>query len=126
MKQGVVKIDGTQGDVNVKLLLGTVSAATLGGIVHWLRDPRGGHSVLAFLISVATAAFVGMQAHFIMRYLGFAEELQFAVAGACGYGGGALLDAAVPMIIKWGYKRIGVEYIDPQRRASDAGASNEE
>lgn len=92
----------------MKVLLGTVTAAALGGIVHWMRDPKGGFSVAACVVSVTTAAFVGMQAHFLMRYLDFAEELQFAVAGACGYGGGALLDAAAPLMIRWGYEKLGL------------------
>ena len=115
-----------QGDGGLKLLIGTITAAALGGIVHWMRDPKGGYTIVAFIVAVTTAAFVGMQAHFLMRYLGFAEELQFAVSGACGYGAGALLDAAVPMIVQLGYKRLGLKYPDPKRRSDDAEVSDEQ
>ena len=110
--------------VQMKTLYGTTLAACLGGVVHWMRRPKGGYTVFAFLVSVCTAAFVGMQAHFIMRWMGFAEELQFAVAGAVGYGGGALLDAAVPMMIRYGYKKLGLEYPEPRRRGSDREESS--
>ena len=106
-------------EVQMRTLYGTILAACLGGVVHWMRHPKGGYTVFAFLVSVCTAAFVGMQAHFIMRWMGFAEELQFAVAGAAGYGGGALLDAAVPMMIRYGYKKLGLEFPEPRRRTTD-------
>ena len=70
--QGRSDMDGVQ----MKTLYGTILAACLGGAVHWMRHPKGGYTVFAFLVSVCTAAFVGMQAHFIMRWMGFAEELQ--------------------------------------------------
>lgn len=111
------RMDGKQAET----LFGALLASCLGGVVHWMRHPKGGYTIFAFLVSVCTAAFVGMQAHFIMHWMGFAEELQFAVAGAAGYGGGALLDAAVPMLIRYGYKRLGLEYPEPRRRASDWG-----
>ena len=110
--------------VQMKTLYGTILAACLGGVVHWMWHPKGGYTVFAFLVSVCTAAFVGMQAPFIMRWMGFAEELQFAVAGAVGYGGGALLDAAVPMMIRYGYKKLGLEYPEPRRRGSDREESS--
>lgn len=113
-------------EVQMKTLYGTILAACLGGVVHWMRHPKGGYTVFAFLVSICTAAFVGMQAHFIMRWMGFAEELQFAVAGAVGYGGGALLDAAVPMMIRYGYKRLGLEFPEPRRRASDREDTEED
>ncbi len=115
------RMDGKQAET----LFGALLASCLGGVVHWMRHPKGGYTVFAFLVSVCTAAFVGMQAHFIMRWMGFAEELQFAVAGAAGYGGGALLDAAVPMMIRYGYKRLGMEYPEPRRRASDREETEE-
>ena len=114
-----IQVRSDMDGVQMKTLYGTILAACLGGAVHWMRHPKGGYTVFAFLVSVCTAAFVGMQAYFIMRWMGFAEELQFAVAGAAGYGGGALLDAAVPMMIRYGYKRLGLEFPEPRRRASD-------
>ena len=113
-------------EVQMRTLYGTILAACLGGVVHWMRHPKGGYTVFAFLVSVCTAAFVGMQAHFIMRWMGFAEELQFAVAGAAGYGGGALLDAAVPMMIRYGYKKLGLEFPEPKRRTTDGEERHDE
>ena len=113
-------MDGKQAET----LFGALLASCLGGVVHWMRHPKGGYTIFAFLVSVCTAAFVGMQAHFIMHWMGFAEELQFAVAGAVGYGGGALLDAAVPMMIRYGYKKLGLEYPEPRRRGSDREESS--
>ena len=103
----------------MKLLMGTMLAATLGGIVHWLRHPRGGHTIIAFLIAVATSAFVGMQAHFLMQYVGAPESLQFAVAGASGYSAGTLLDSVGPLLVRYAYKRLGVDYPTPKRRRED-------
>ena len=114
------RMDGKQAET----LFGALLASCLGGVVHWMRHPKGGYTIFAFLVSVCTAAFVGMQAHFIMHWMGFAEELQFAVAGAVGYGGGALLDAAVPMMIRYGYKKLGLEYPEPRRRGSDREESS--
>lgn len=108
-------MDGEQ----ARTLFGTMLAACLGGMVHWMRHPKGGYTIVAFCISVTTAAFVGMQAHFILRWMGCAEELQFAVSGAAGYGGGALLDAAVPLMIRWGYKRLGLEYPEEKEAPRD-------
>ena len=113
-------------EVQMRTLYGTILAACLGGVVHWMRHLKGGYTVFAFLVSVCTAAFVGMQAHFIMRWMGFAEELQFAVAGAAGYGGGALLDAAVPMMIRYGYKKLGLEFPEPKRRTTEWEALHDE
>ena len=104
----------------MKLLMGTMLAATLGGIVHWLRHPRGGHTIIAFLIAVTTSAFVGMQAHFLMQYLGAPESLQFAVAGASGYSAGTLLDSVGPLLVRYAYKRLGLECPTPKRRREDA------
>ena len=113
-------------EVQMRTLYGTILAACLGGVVHWMRHPKGGYTVFAFLVSVCTAAFVGMQAHFVMRWMGFAEELQFAVAGAAGYGGGALLDAAVPMMIRYGYKKLGLEFPEPKQRTTDREERHDE
>ena len=99
-------------------LLGALLASCLGGAVHWMRHPRGGYTIVAFCVSVFTAAFVGMLAHFLLAFLGYGENLQFAVAGIAGYGGGTFLDAGIPMLIRYGYKRLGMEFPEPKRRAS--------
>jgi hypothetical protein len=92
--------------------------ASLGGIVRWFRG-KGKHTWFSFFLALLTSAFVGLQAHFFMRYFGINQDLQFALAGACGYGAGQLLDAVTPLLIRWGYKRLGVEYPAPRRRAED-------
>ena len=102
----------------MKTLCGVMLGACLGGIVRWMRHPKGGYTLFAFLISVCTAAFVGMQAHFLLVALGYGETMQFAVSGIAGYGGGTLLDAGIPMLIRYGYKRLGIEFPEPKRRAS--------
>ena len=114
----VVHFEGEDGS-RMKMFIGTVLAAALGGVVHWLRHPKGGHTILAFIIAVATSAFVGMQAHFLMRYLGAAESLQFAVAGAAGYSAGTLLDSVGPLMVRWAYSKLGIQYQAPRRRADD-------
>jgi hypothetical protein len=115
----VLKFEGTGGNEAVRdTLFGMLCLASLGGVVRWLRN-KNKHTLFSFLLALATSAFVGLQAHFFMRYLGLNQDLQFAIAGACGYGAGQLLDAATPLMIRWGYKRLGVEYPVPRRRAED-------
>jgi hypothetical protein len=75
--------------------------------------------LFSFFLALATSAFVGLQTHFFMRYFGLSQDLQFAIAGACGYGAGQLLDAVTPLMIRWCYKRLNVEYPAPRRRAGD-------
>jgi hypothetical protein len=114
-----LKFDGAGGNDAVRdTLFGMLCLASLGGVVRWLRN-KGKHTWFSFLLALLTSAFVGLQAHFFMRYLGFNQDLQFALAGACGYSAGALLDAVTPLLIRWGYKRMGVEYAPPKRRAED-------
>ena len=114
-------MDGKQAET----LFGALLASCLGGVVHWMRHPRGGYTIVAFCISVTTAAFVGMLAHFLLAFLGYGENLQFAVSGIAGYGGGTFLDAGIPMLIRYGYKRLGMEYPEPRRRASDREETEE-
>ena len=108
-------MDGKQAET----LLGALLASCLGGVVHWMRHPRGGYTIVAFCVSVFTAAFVGMLAHFLLAFLGYGENLQFAVAGIAGYGGGTFLDAGIPMLIRYGYKRLGMEFPEPKRQTTD-------
>jgi hypothetical protein len=99
-------------------LFGMLCLAALGGVVRWLRN-KDRHTLFSFLLALITSAFIGLQVHFLMRYLAVDQNLQFALAGACGYSSGALLDAVTPLLIRWGYKRMGVEYAAPKRRAED-------
>lgn len=115
------RMDGKQAET----LFGALLASCLGGAVHWMRHPKGGYTIVAFCISVTTAAFVGMLAHFLLAFLGYSENLQFAVSGIAGYGGGTFLDAGIPMLIRYGYKRLGMEYPEPRRRASDREETEE-
>ena len=112
-------------DTQMKTLFGTMLAACLGGVVRWMRRPKGGYTLFAFLVSVCTAAFVGMQAHFLLVFLGYGENLQFAVSGIAGYGGGTFLDAGIPMLIRYAHKRLGLEYPEPRRRVSDREGEHE-
>jgi hypothetical protein len=118
MTEKAIRFEGG-GDGTVRdTLLGMLCLASLGGVVRWLRN-KGGHTLFGFFLALTTSAFVGLQAHFFMRYLGLNQDLQFALAGACGYGAGALLDAITPLMIRWAYQRLGVPYPNPQRRADD-------
>jgi hypothetical protein len=115
----VVEFDGGGGNGTVReALIGMLCLASLGGVVRWLRS-KGRHTLFSFLLALMTSAFVGLQAHFFMRYLGISQDLQFAFVGACGYGAGQLLDAVTPLLIRWGYKQMGVECPVPRRRAED-------
>ena len=72
--------------------------AVFGGFVSWMRKPHG-KRVIDFMAHVMISAFAGLEAHFIASWLGMDIEFQFAAAGMAGYGGGALLDAAWPLLI---------------------------
>jgi hypothetical protein len=87
-------------------------------MVRWIRN-KDKHTWFSFFLALFTSAFIGLQVHFLARYLGINQDLQFALAGACGYGAGQLLDSVTPLLIRWGYKRLGVEYPSPRRRAED-------
>jgi hypothetical protein len=115
----VLKFEGTGGNDTVRdTLFGMLYLASLGGLVRWLRN-KNKHTWFSFLLALLTSAFVGLQAHLFLRYLGVDQDLQFALAGACGYSSGALLDALTPLMIRWGYERLGMEYPTPHRRAED-------
>jgi hypothetical protein len=115
----VARFDGGGGDGTLRdTLIGMLFLASLGGIVRWFRG-KGKHTLFSFFLALLTSAFVGLQAHFLMRYFGIDQNLQFALSGACGYGAGQLLDAVTPLMIRWTYKRLGVEYPTPQRRLGD-------
>ena len=113
------------GWAKMKMLFASVVIAVTGGSVHWMRHSKKEFSWLAFGTAILTAAFVGMQAHFFMRYLELPESLQFSVVGVIGYGSGTLLDAAVPLMIRWAYKKAGVELPTPRRRAEDFSDADE-
>jgi hypothetical protein len=115
----VLRFEGTGGNEAVRdTLFGMLCLASLGGVVRWMRN-KSKHTLFSFFLALTTSAFVGLQIHFFMRYLGLNQDLQFALAGACGYSAGALLDAVAPLLIRWGYRRLGVEYPTPHRRAED-------
>jgi hypothetical protein len=119
MSAKVVRFDGGGGDGTVReTLFGMLLLASFGGLVRWLRG-RGKHTLFSFFLALLTSAFIGLQAHFFMRYFGIDQNLQFALSGACGYGAGQLLDAVTPLMIRWAYKRLGVECPMPRRRAED-------
>lgn len=117
MKEEVIRFDG-EGSAIMKILAAVLCLSSLGGFVHWLRY-KGGHTIFTLILSLFTSAFVGLQAHFFMRYLGLSQDLQFAMAGVCGYSAGALLDIITPLLIRIVYKRCGIEYPMPRRRAED-------
>ncbi|MDR1875863.1 MAG: phage holin family protein [Synergistaceae bacterium] len=99
-------------------IISVLCLASLGGLVRWLRN-KNGHTWFSFLMALLTSAFVGLQVHFFMRYMGLDQNLQFALSGACGYSAGALLDVLTPLMIRWCYKRLDLEYPVPRRRTED-------
>ena len=74
--------------------LQVVGIASLGGVVNYLRHPKGnGFRPAELACSIIIAAFAGMEAHFIVAWMGLGVQAQFAAAGMAGYGGGVILDA---------------------------------
>lgn len=99
-----------------KTFLQVVGIASLGGVVNWIRHPKGGHGPVALMCSIITAAFTGMQAHFLVNWMGLSVDLQFAIAGMAGYGGGVLLDAAIPILIAAMRRGAGLKDEGPDAR----------
>lgn len=102
----------------MKILLSSILIAVLGGICKLARN-RGRFTFAVFFSAGLTSAFIGMQMHFFCRYFQVTSDLQFALVGFAGYGSGALLDAAAPLMVRWAYKRLGLEYPEPRRRRND-------
>ena len=82
-----------------KTLLEVAGIAGLGGVVNYLRHPhKGGFRAVELAACILSAAYAGVIAHFVVAWLELGEDLQFAVAGIAGYGGGAFLDMAVNVL----------------------------
>ena len=59
-------------------------------------------------------ALIATYATYVVVWSWYAAQLVSVLLGLW-----ALLDAAVPMMIRYGYKRLGLEFPEPRRRASD-------
>ena len=114
-----LRAQGLGGFARMQMLIASIVIAATGGAVQWVRHAKKDFSLFAFLTAILTSAFVGMQTHFLMQYLDFPESLRYSVVGVAGYGSGTLLDAVVPLLVRWAYKRLGLAYPTPRRRAED-------
>ena len=116
MNSGEVRhFDGNAGGGEaINLLPLSVLLAMMAGSVKWFRQPRNKYTLLSFFVCLITSAFIGTQAHFVMRYFDAAPELQYAIAGACSYGGTTFLDAWLQLILRFAYRKLGVPF--PERR----------
>lgn len=102
---GLFKMEeGTRTFLQVLLIAGIG-----GGISYLHHHRRGCFRALEFTLAIIISAFAGMEGHFIASWLEFDLELQFAVAGIAGYGGGALLDVLVSCASKLICSKSGVE-----------------
>lgn len=91
-----------------RTFLQVLSIAGLGGGINYIRHHRsGGFRALELAASIAVSAFAGMEAHFLVRWMGLSVDLQFAIAGIAGYGGGMLLDTAVNIAHQIMHARAG-------------------
>ena len=66
--------------------------SVLGGVVKWARGERG--TVAALAVSVVTAGFVGLLAHFALEGSSLAEGTKACLIGISGYAGGDILQVA--------------------------------
>ena len=84
-----------------RTFFGIISIAVMGGFVDYIRHKRGGaFQPLELVLSLIVAAFAGMEAHFIASWLELGVQLQFAIAGIAGYGGGVILDIGLAVLKK--------------------------
>lgn len=95
---------------DTQTFLQVVGIASLGGFVNYLRHPKDNRFRPAELAcSIIIAAFAGMEAHFIVAWMGLGVQAQFAIAGMAGYGGGVLLDALLAVLKKYIKSRGSIE-----------------
>ena len=85
-------------------VLTAMSIAGMGGFVGWLRR-RKRKNFGTFFAAVITAAFTGLLSHLLTDWLALDTHLQYAISGAAGYSGGALLDAVSPMLVHMLHRR---------------------
>ena len=111
----------------MRILFGVMSVGGFAGLLGYLRARYGAITLCGLILSVATSAFVGLEIHFLLKALNMSSDMQFALSGICGYSGGALLDAAFPLLLKYVSKKLGIEAPEiPKRRASDYEEKEEE
>ena len=88
-------------DEETKTFVNVVSIAAMGGFVDYIRHRRGGKfEPLELFLSLIVAAFAGVEAHLIAAWLELGLNLQFAIAGIAGYGGGVILDIGLAALKK--------------------------
>lgn len=96
-----MKETGIHMEEETRTFLGVLSIAVMGGFVDYIRHKRGGaFQPLELALSLIVAAFAGMEAHFIASWLELGVQLQFAIAGIAGYGGGVILDIGLAVLKK--------------------------
>ena len=91
----------------------------VGGTLKYIRNEKTKLTITAYLLSLATSAFVGMVAVLALRHFGVSAYMQGAVAAIVGYCGGDLLDVAAPLIIRGLCKKLDIEPFSPRRRKED-------
>jgi len=92
-----------------KTLLEVAGIAGMGGLVNYIRHPHDGKFRAAELAAcILSAAYAGVIAHFIVAWLELGTDLQFAVAGIAGYGGGVFLDMAVGILKQMAHHKTGM------------------
>lgn len=82
----------------IEALSGPAVLAAFGGLARSCR--YGVNGWRQFCGSVVVSAFTGVVVHLMLRETAFSSSFQAAVVAASGYSGGAILDAAVTVIIK--------------------------
>lgn len=108
----------------MEMLIGTL--LLIGGTLKYIRSEKKKLTITAYLLSLATSAFVGMIAVLALRHFGISAHMQGAVGAIAGYCGGDLLDVAAPLAIRALCRRMGIEPPEPKRRKEDGevGADN--
>lgn len=102
-----------------KTLLEVAGIAGMGGLVNYIRHPHNGNGkfrAAELAACILSAAYAGVIAHFIVAWLELGTNLQFAVAGIAGYGGGVFLDMAVGILKQMMQHRAGVGHEEKKPR----------
>ena len=98
-------------------LIEVSAIAGLGGLVNYIRHPHDkGFRAAELVACILSAAYSGVIAHFIVAWLELGVDLQFAVAGIAGYGGGVFLDMAVNILKQIATRKAGVKDERPDAR----------
>lgn len=92
-------------DSDTRMLIEVTIIAGLGGVVNWIRKTHK-KNWGTFGAAIITAAFTGLLSHYITGWIGMDIQLQYAISGAAGYSGGALLDTLVPLLSDIVQKRL--------------------